>query len=110
MFPGTVALSGSPATVIAGTVTVAHPSARESATDVALMVTCRSLAGGAGAVYVVATPLAVDVGETLPHDPVGQDHVHLTPLLLGSWSTAATSWAVPLASTVPDAGETATVI
>jgi hypothetical protein len=32
-----------------------------------------------GAVYVVAAPLAVEVGETNPHDEVEQDTVHVTP-------------------------------
>ncbi len=47
---GTLALAGATATVMAGTVIVAEPDLVLSATEVALMVTVRLLAGGAGAV------------------------------------------------------------
>jgi len=46
----TVALEGWVVTVMAGTTMVAEPIASESATEVAVIVTCKSLGGGAGAV------------------------------------------------------------
>ena len=46
----TLALEGWVVTVMAGTVIVAEPIASESATEVAVIVTCKSLGGGAGAV------------------------------------------------------------
>ena len=49
-----------------------------SLTEVAVIVTWF---GGlfVGAVYVVEAPLAVDAGETDPHEDVGQDTFHVTP-------------------------------
>jgi hypothetical protein len=71
-------------------------------TDVAVMVTARSSAGGVlGAVYVVATPFNVAAGEIEPHGPGSHDRVHVTPLLVGSLATLATIWEVPLAWTSP---------
>jgi hypothetical protein len=45
--------------------------------------------GPGGAVYVVATPLAVVVGETLPHGAVGHVTLHDTPLFAESFITTA---------------------
>jgi len=106
VFPGTVRLEGSVFTTIAGTVTDADPRAGESATEVAVMVTCKSLAGGGGAVYVVAAPLAVVAGEKLPQGVGAQDTVHATPLLLVSLPTVAINSAVPFASAVAADGVT----
>jgi hypothetical protein len=103
-------VAGCMATVIAGTVTVAEAHAWELATDVAVTVTCKSLTGGGGAMYVVAVPLAVVVGEILPQDAATQDTFQLTPWLLESWLTVAVSWVVPPPIAVPEDGETATVI
>ena len=71
-------------TVIAETVTVTEAAALESASEVAVRVTGKSLAGGGGAEYVVAAPPAVDVGETVPQGDGEQDTVQVTPLLLES--------------------------
>jgi hypothetical protein len=59
---------------------------------------------------MVAVPLGVAVGETLPHDVAEHDTVHVTPLLLGSLPTVAVNCAVAPASTVAVAGTTDTVI
>jgi hypothetical protein len=59
-----------------------------SATEVAVIVTITSLAGGVlGAVYVVGIPLAVEVGETVPHGVGEHDTLHVTPLLEESLTT-----------------------
>ncbi len=79
-FSGTFADVGEAATVIAKTVTVAEAKFVESATEAAVRATLRLLDGAAeGAVYFVAAPLAVDVGETEPHGAVEQETLHLTP-------------------------------
>ena len=59
-------------------VTIADAVFVPSATEVAVSVTLsgRSLIG---AVYVVEAPLAVEAGETDPHDDVEQDTFHFTP-------------------------------
>jgi len=49
-----------------------------SVTDAAVRVTVRFPAG-TGAEYVVATPVAVVEGETLPHCVAEHDTVHVTP-------------------------------
>jgi hypothetical protein len=49
----------------------------------------------------VAAPLAVAVGETVPHGVGEHDKVQVTPLLIGSPATVAVSWTVPAACTVP---------
>jgi|SRR5713101_3174359 len=79
------------ATEIARTVIVAEEDAAASATEVAVIVTCKSEGGGVdGAVYVVAAPLAVVVGEIFPQGAGEHDTLQLTPLLLGSLVTVAT--------------------
>lgn len=75
----TVGFCGSTSTTIAGTVIRALAIASEFATEVAVTVTCKSLAGGSGAVYVIGTPLRLEAAETLPHGDVGQETVQLTP-------------------------------
>lgn len=102
----TVALDGWIFTVIAGTVTVAEAIASGSPTEVAVTVTCRSPPGGGGALYVVGAPLAVAVGETLPHGAVAHVTLHVTPLWLASFRSVAVSPAVVLASTLGAAGDT----
>ena len=78
-------------TPIAWTITCAKFDAPVLNTDVAVIVTARSAAGGVlGAVYVVVTPFNVAAGETVPHGPGSHDRVHVTPLLVGSLATLAT--------------------
>lgn len=95
-------------TVIAGTVTVAEDIASGSPTEVAVKVTCKSLAGGGGALYVVGAPLAVLVGDTPPHGAVAHVTVQVTPLLLGSFTSVAVTCPVVLARTLGEAGATVT--
>jgi len=58
----------------------------------------------------VATPLAVAVGETVPHGAGEHATVQVTPLLAGSLVTVAVNCAVAPASTVGDSGATETVV
>jgi len=57
---------------------------------------------------VVAAPLSVELGETLPHDPAEQETVQLTPLSAGSLMTVGVKACWPLAIKVAVAGETLT--
>ena len=75
----TVAVWGSTSTTIAGTVNTALATASELPTAVAVTVTCKSLAGGAGAVYVMGTPLRLEDAERLPHGGAAQEIVQVTP-------------------------------
>lgn len=96
---------------IAGTVMPAVPVAPELNTEVAVTVTSKSTVGGvAGAVYVVATPLAVFSGEIVPHGAGEHDTLQVTPLLLGSLVTVAENCVFAPACTVAEGGETATLI
>jgi hypothetical protein len=97
-------------TVIAGTVTVAEDDFVVSVADVAVTFTVRSLGGGWGAVYVVATALAVDVGETVPQGAGEQDTLQVTPPLVRSLPTVAVNCWVVFASTVGDCGSVSTVM
>ena len=68
-------------TEIAFSVTVMDDCTAGSATEVAVTVMATSVGGGAaGAVYVVAAPLAVAVGDTLPQGADEHDRLQLTPL------------------------------
>jgi len=58
----------------------------------------------------VATPLAVLVGDTLPHAAAEQETLQVTPLLLASFVTVAVKGCVVPAGTVAVAGATDTVI
>jgi len=58
----------------------------------------------------VATPLAVAVGETVPHCAVEHDTVQVTPLFAGSFVTVAVKCAMPPGCTVPVSAETETAI
>jgi hypothetical protein len=64
-----------------------------SATDVAVSVTVAGDGTAAGAVYVIATPEALDVADSVPQDtPVHPAPAifHVTPLFWSSfWSVAA---------------------
>jgi hypothetical protein len=56
-----------------------------SAADVAVTVIVAPPPGHvAGAVYVMAVPLAVEFVENVPHGAVGQETPQVTPPLLGS--------------------------
>jgi hypothetical protein len=99
-------LCGSTSTTIAGTVTKALAAALELATAVAVIVTCKSLAGGAGAVYVVGTPLRLDDDEVLPHGAVGHETAQLTPWLVLSFTRVAVNATLFVPSTVAAAGAT----
>ena len=59
---------------------------------------------------MVAVPLAVDEGDTLPHGEVLHVTVQVTPLLAESFVTVAVNWAVPPACTLAELGETETEI
>jgi hypothetical protein len=101
-FTGMSALVGVTETVIALTITCAKFDAPVLNTEVAVMVTARSSAGGVlGAVYVVATPFSVAAGEIVPHGPGSHDRFKVTPLFVGSLATLATNWDVPPACTSP---------
>jgi hypothetical protein len=112
--PGdTVAELGETETVIAGTVTVmvAEADFDVSATEVAVIVTVKPADGGlVGAVYVVADPLAVAVGETVPHGDAEQVTVQVTPLFDESLVTVAVICAVAPACRVVTLAETEALI
>jgi hypothetical protein len=108
----TLAVPGETDTAIAaGTVMVAEAAAEALATEVAVMVTVKLAAGGVvGAVKVVATPLAVALGETVPHVAAEHDTDHITPLFAESFVTVAVNCAVAPACTVAVLGVTETAI
>lgn len=59
---------------------------------------------------MVATPLGVEVGETLPHCETPHDTAQVTPLLDGSLFTVAVIETTPAACTVELSAETEIVI
>jgi hypothetical protein len=96
-----------------GAVTLTEPGADlvPSATDVAVTVTLRFAATVLGAVYVVAAPLAVAVGDTEPQGAVEHVTVHVTPLFDESFTTLAMKFTVCPESTLCGVdGETLTEI
>jgi hypothetical protein len=96
-----------------GAVTLTEPGADlvPSATDVAVTVTLRFAAAVLGAVYVVAAPLAVAVGDTEPQGAVEHVTVHVTPLFDESFTTFAMKFTVCPESTLCSVdGETLTEI
>ncbi len=105
-FTGMIALVGETETVMASTVMPTEPCLEVSESEVATIVTDKSFAGGVeGAVYVVGAPLAVAVGEMLPHcgtPHAGMDQV--TPLFAGSSLTVATILGTVWANCTVDAG------
>lgn len=108
-----VAELGATITVIAGTVTVMAADADfdVSANEVAVIVTVKPADGGLlGAVYVVADPLAVAVGETVPHDDTEQATVQVTPLFDESLVRVAVICAEAPACSVVTLAETETLI
>jgi hypothetical protein len=80
---------GSTSTTIAGTVTNALAVAKLFTTEVAVTVTCRSLTGGAGAVYVEGAPLRVELGEMVPHGGDVHETVPVTAALALSFTSVA---------------------
>jgi len=65
---------------------------------------------GAEAVYVVATPVSVKFGCTLPHGAAEQDTLQVTPSFDESLSTVAVTCALAPAATVEDADLTDTLM
>jgi hypothetical protein len=59
---------------------------------------------------VVATPLAVAVGKTVPHGAAEHATVQVTPLFAGSLVTVAVNCAVAPACTVAELGATEIVV
>ena len=107
----TAAALGRTETVIAGTVIFADADLVVSATEVAVRVTNKLLAGAAaGAVYVVAAAFAAAAGETVPHGAEEQDTDQVTPLFGPSFVTVAVNCVLAPACTVAVVGETVTVI
>jgi hypothetical protein len=96
----TVADVGETDTERAGIVIVAVADFVGSAAALALRVTIKSLAGGPGAVNVVAAPLPVDAGDTDPQEAAAQETVHIAPLLFTSFVRVAVNGAVLLSSMV----------
>jgi hypothetical protein len=102
---------GETETKIAGNVTIAEAVFVGSATEAAMTATVTLFVGGVrGAEYVVDAPLAVVTGETVPHDAVGHDTDHLTPLLVESLLTLAVKFAVAPACTVAEVWESDTLM
>ena len=92
-------------TEIARTVMTAEDDTAALATEVAVIVTCKSEGGGVGgAVYVVAAPLAVAVGEMLPQGAGEHDTLQLTPLWLGSLLTVATIFGTTVPACTDETG------
>jgi hypothetical protein len=86
-------------------VTFASADRPGSVTEVAVMVTIAGFGLTAGAVYVIATPLADLVVERVPQGP-GQDTVQVTPPCPGSLNTVATNVLERLTPTPAVAGAT----
>lgn len=85
-----MAVDGVTDTVSAGTVIFIVTALDVSATEVALIITAKSLANEvAGAVYNVAAPLSVLVGETVPQGAAEQDTAQVTPAFDESFAMVA---------------------
>jgi hypothetical protein len=107
----TVADAGATDTTTEGTVKIAEEDFVASVTEVAVTVTARLLAGAVpGAVYVTLSPLAVEVGDTVPHCAAEQLTVQFTPALAGSKLTDALNCVVPPTWTAAVVGATETVM
>ena len=59
---------------------------------------------------MVGTPLAVAVGETVPHGSLGQDTDHVTPWVTEPFVIVAVNCAVELGCIVAESGDTVTEI
>lgn len=107
----TLAVVGESETPVPRIVTAAVAEKLESAAEVATTVTFGFAGTVAGAVKVAGLPLAVVAGAMVPQ-PGEQAvppcvNVQATPLLLGSFATAAVNCCVPLVATLTFAGATA---
>ena len=101
---------GATETVIASTVMIADADFVESATEVAVSVTVRSLTGGVlGAEYVTAAPLDVTLGETEPHDWTEHDMAQVTPPFAESLPTVAVKFVVVPICKVAELGKSETL-
>lgn len=93
--------------------TAAAPVFEVSATDFAVTVTVAGEGTTAGAVYVIATPDALDDVERTPHaapeQPVPLSD-HVTPLFCASLATVAVKFCVRLTVTLAVVGATVTAI
>jgi len=82
----------------------------ESATEVAVSVTFRSLTGGGlGAEYVTVAPLDVALGETEPHCCIEHDTAQVTPPFAESLPTVAVKFVVVPVCKVADVGKSETL-
>ena len=110
----TVAVVGATATEIAGSIViVAEKLFVPSATEVAVMLTVAGDGTLAGAVYVIATPDALELAESVPQvlplHPVPLS-VQFTPLFCESFVTVAVKLCVFVTFTLADVGAMATEI
>ena len=104
-------MDGERVTESGGTVIESEADLVLSATEVAVTVTDRFADTEPGAVYVVAAPLAVAAGATVPQGAVEHDTVQVTPLFEESLATVAVKLTVCPSSTLCDVvGETLTEI
>lgn len=111
VFTGSSAPAGATEILMAGTVIIMFSYSEGLSTHVTVIVTLKSLAGGAaGAMYVVAAPLAVAPGKIVPHGDAEHDTAQVTPLFGGSLVTVAVNCAVLPANTVVGPGVTLTMI
>ena len=95
------------------TVIVAATDFVPSATEVAVSVTAAGVGTLAGAVYVTATPDALEVGVTAPHVAPLQpapDTVQVTPLFAASFCTVAVNACDPLTCTIAVVSDSVTAI
>jgi hypothetical protein len=96
---------------VEATVSITGDTLVGSVMEVADKVAITPLADGlAGAVYVVATPLNVEVGETEPHGALGQVTLHDTPMFAESLLTTAVILSVAPGDTIGEAAETETLM
>jgi len=92
-------------------VTIAWAEAEEDARDVAVSVTFMLAASGVGgAVYVVATPFSVFVGDTDPQDDAEHETFQETPRFCESLATLAENCCVLPDVRVCEPGETVTLM
>jgi hypothetical protein len=97
--------------IAALTVIVAEADFDVSETELAVILTVKPPVGAlGGAVNVVATPLAVEVGETEPHGALGQVTLHDTPMFVESLLTTAVILSVAPSDTIGEAAETETLM
>ena len=87
LVPSTLAVEGATVTCTPRTCIVPDAEMEELAVDVAVKVTVRPAKGGEeGAVYVVATPFCVALGERDPQGAGEQERVHVNTALAGPFN------------------------